>query len=392
MDKVNGSSSNAIVANQPLQMEPLEKEGAESRTNFEIAVHFLLTANGTLVGVLLIVIAAAFHLVATESSNAIFHATAQILSIVFAEFGAVFLTVSLLHFAYDHFIRVQHEEMVLRLFKDAVREEFSEEREAQMLELFKKAVRKELSHRTNLEKIVEAIQDDNDLRRGFGKLGATGMLKFTTDKLSKELSNAHDQIRILKTWFPEEDQLRTGFQDALQRPNVKIELLLCSPDNYSLAVRSRSAHVARKEAIRKIINAFRLIYKVRCQLPDPIGCLNHKDEHCNTKIGLYQGWPGCPVIWCDKRIFLGSYFLGLSSQHAPWIRVKAGSQLATLLDRQFTQFWNDSRTTKFESPEALDEWLKQGHRRRKPKGKKQRQTKPETPVGDISAESTDRRS
>src|SRR5205814_5813581 len=53
-----------------------------------------------------------------------------------------------------------------------------------------------------------------------------------------------------------------------------------------------------------------------------------------VEIGCYDSWPGCPVIWYDRKILMGFYFRGAPSPEWPWVSVKAGSELAIILEDQ----------------------------------------------------------
>jgi hypothetical protein len=307
---------------------------------------FLLRLSGTLAGVLFLVAAAWLH----QNNH-------ELLSIVCAEVAAVLLTVSIIHFAYDLFIRQQ--------YKDEMRSVFQE------------VVRNELCEPANLQAIIEATREDNELIQGFIDHGVEGILYFPSDKLSKQLKGA-GHIRILKTWFPEDNQLQTGFEEALTNRGTRIELLLCDPDYELLRVRSIGARLPADEGARRVVNALESIHRLRCEV-DPKSCFDQKNRDCNTRVGLYKAWPGCPVIWCDDRIFLGYYFFGRSSLRSPWIKVKPESELAKILDRQFASLWKDGRTREFESCEDLGNWLAPRTKPRREKkgwGQKRRSRKP----------------
>ncbi len=79
-------------------------------------------------------------------------------------------------------------------------------------------------------------------------------VRCSSDTLSKQLRGAK-KIRILKTWFPEDNQLQTVFEEALENRNTRIELLLCDPDYELLHVRSRGANVKSEEGRRRVIDA-----------------------------------------------------------------------------------------------------------------------------------------
>ena len=325
MGKLKESPSNEAVGAEEIADSQME---VSQKTVLQKLLLFLLRLSGTLAAFLFLAIAAWLHVI-------IKHPTAELFSIVFAELGAVLLSISILHFAYELFLRRQYEH--------------------EMRLAFKRAVRRELRKPENLRAIVEATREDNERCSSFLDHGVEEILDFSFDKLSKELKGAK-YIRILKTWFPENNQLQTAFEEALENRNTRIELLLCDPDYELLHVRSRGASVKSEEARRRVIDALDSIRKVRCREPDPIGCFDQQDKYCNTRVGLYKAWPGCPVIWCDDRIFLGFYFFGRSSLRSPWIRVKPDSQLAEVLDKQFTLLWKDDRTQEFGS-EALGNWL-----------------------------------
>ena len=358
MNRRRKSLSSAVVAGE--KTADGQKEVSQ-RTFLQRLLFFLVRLSGTL--------ASALFLAAAAWLNQNNH---ELFSIVCAEVGAVLLTVSIIHFAYELFLRQQYKDEMLSAFQDAVRDELCEP--------------------ANLAAIVKATREDNELYSGFLDHGIEGVVRFSSDKLSKQIKSAKE-IRILKTWFPEDNQLLTAFEEALDNRDTKIELLLCHPDYELLRVRSVGAGEEAVEGGRRVISALRSIRRRRCGDSEPKGCFAD-NENCNTKVGLYRAWPGCPVIWCDDRIFIGYYFLGRSSLRSPWIKVKSDSALAKVLDEQFTSLWKDDRTKRFESCEDLKTWLAPRIKRKRPMWgrRKSKKPKPETPASEAPLEGSSDRS
>lgn len=134
------------------------------------------------------------------------------------------------------------------------------------------------------------------------------------------LSDCHDEVIILKTWFPEDHNIARGLKDAMKN-EASIELILCAPESKILGMRSRSAGIAHTQAT----NWIRIGLDVVAQTVS--------DGKFNG-VAFYNAWPGCPVIWADGRTFMGFYFRGHTSPHQPWVEVRPESPLLTLLEEQ----------------------------------------------------------
>lgn len=145
------------------------------------------------------------------------------------------------------------------------------------------------------------------------------------------------KIKVLKTWFPDDDNIKAGIIDALTA-GAEITLLLCEPKSDILAMRSKGAKHKKKhgqDAIDEFIK----------EISD-----NIETYKGSIDIRFYDEWPGVPIIWYDDSIYMGFYLRGKSSPFWPWVEVKKNSDLAHTLEKQFEELWvKSSDKTKIES-------------------------------------------
>lgn len=155
-----------------------------------------------------------------------------------------------------------------------------------------------------------------------GKLGAIGMVGrryLGGDQVRARLQKA-TQITILKTWFPEDGAIESALGVALGN-GASVQLILCEPESEILKKRCEGADVEHAQARRWIIRGLKLVKK-------------HATEDQFDGVAFFEEWPGCPVIWADERPYMGFYFRGGTSPNFPWIEIRAGSRLATILENQ----------------------------------------------------------
>lgn len=177
-----------------------------------------------------------------------------------------------------------------------------------------------------------------------------GMKRLHTDlrpAKQEEMFALAKDIRVLKTWFPDHDDIKKGVLRALDENKARLTLLLCDPFSKTLSTRSTGADHGENHGRDEIIDSLKLISR-RIQLGKG-----------SIELKLYDEWPGVPLMWCDKTLFMGFYLRGKSSPYWPWIEVKADSTLYNELEKQFSELWE--KTTKvyrtYEELHALiEEW------------------------------------
>lgn len=191
---------------------------------------------------------------------------------------------------------------------------------------------------------------DKELK--FSALGMDGIHEYLTDENLQERLKASQDIRVLKTWFPESMQIAQGLigdKGAIAK-KANVQLLLCKPRSVILRQRSLGADRPDWWGAFTVYEAVRMVYNQLLKTPNPA-----------VRIALYDSWPGCPVIWYDDSILMGFYFRGKSSPAWPWISVRKGSELAEILEAQFNELWEDSNgdldTEHLDSPEQMKSWL-----------------------------------
>lgn len=165
----------------------------------------------------------------------------------------------------------------------------------------------------------------------------------------KKILTKAKKIRVLKTWFPDHPNIREGVLEALEQNNAKLILLLCNPFSKILSQRSCGANELKHHGRDAIINSVDLI---RQRIQAGKGSIELK---------LYDEWPGVPLIWCDRRLFMGFYLRGKSSPFWPWIEIKVPSECNEDLEKQFEELWEKAGAI-YSTPEDLqslvDGWKK----------------------------------
>jgi len=295
----------------------------KSHISLENLISKLLGGFGTAVGGVFLLIAVVIHLLERFS-------LAELAAIVLAELGAVIIALSLLHIAYERIVREQHKEDILTSLKAVVEDELKEPR--------------------NLKVFVESVMDidrrkEHEAYLGFVKLGMNAAYYLDETDIKTRLAKS-DNIKVLKTWFPETEVLEDGLREALENNNASIKLLLSHPKSDILRERSHSAGEERGHGHDKVIRAIQRLHN-----------WISKTGKGKVEIGLYYGWPGCPVIWHGENAIMGFYFWGNSSPHWPWVEVEPDTILDKILNKQFDSLWNDSRTEKLVGVKELGVWL-----------------------------------
>lgn len=200
---------------------------------------------------------------------------------------------------------------------------------------------------------IFVYREDKD----FDEFRALGMMKaqrrLKDDDLQARLASSKS-IRVLKTWFPETEEIKIGLGQAIKGQGATVELLLCKPGSILLRQRSLGAHKNEGSGSFKVYEAVEDVHRWLTETPGI--------EAKNVQIAIYDSWPGCPVIWYDKKILMGFYFRRAPSPAWPWITVETGSTLATILKDQFDDLWKHSDTRHLDSPEEMEKWLEENKR------------------------------
>lgn len=257
---------------------------------------------GISLGIALLAIAAIFHILWPSVL------VLDLIAIVAAEMGAVLLTLSLLHMAYENLLREEHREDVLRSLEAVVEQEFQDPKN---LNVFIRGARSDYA---NYESFLNV-----GIRRVHYPIG--------NDEWCNRLGSARS-IRVLKTWFPEFVQLEDGLRDAIVQQNAHVELLLCHPDSTLLETRSIGAGEAPELGSQKNLRALKLMNRF---------C---RDGQGSFEVGLFDHWPGVPIICYDATTLIGFYFRDVTSPHSPCLEIERDSNLAGIIDSQFKSVWN----------------------------------------------------
>jgi hypothetical protein len=123
---------------------------------------------------------------------------------------------------------------------------------------------------------------------------------------------------------------------------------LCKPDSILLQQRSSTALKGKYQGSNVVYHAIENILK-----------WVHASSELRVEIGVYDSWPGCPVIWYDDKILMGFYFRRAPSPEWPWVSVTKGKEMARILDEQFRDLWFDEHTRLLKTRKDLKEWLKE---------------------------------
>jgi gas vesicle protein len=174
----------------------------------------------------------------------------------------------------------------------------------------------------------------------------------TDDNLRPRLAKAR-KIKVLKTWFPESVQIEDGLISAIKQ-GATVELLLCKPESKILKERCKSA--GAEDCYTWVYRAVKKVYESMIE-----------KGNRNINIVLYDSWPGCPVIWCDKETLMGFYFRGKSSPRWPWVSVKADTPLAITLDEQYNELKSLPENVRLDSSDKMAKWLADNKKWEKPK-------------------------
>ncbi len=189
---------------------------------------------------------------------------------------------------------------------------------------------------------------------------ALGMLRvidpLSDAALRRRLANARE-VKVLKTWFPESRTIEEGLEGAMQKRGTKITLLLAHPDSKMLAQRAESANEPKDEGAAKVERALDRVIRWSGDRVD-----------VDVTVGLYDSWPGCPVIWYDNKVLMGFYFRGRASPRWPWVEVKANSNLDRILKSQLDSLWTLENTLILSDTTEIAQWLDSRVRAKASKG------------------------
>lgn len=213
-----------------------------------------------------------------------------------------------------------------------------------------------VSRLVNLSFSLTDAQKDTALGRyeTFSKLGMMLVHDPLSDFEVRDRLAKSKRIQVLKTWFPENADIEVGLQHALTNNGASVKLLMAHPDSRMLSVRSVGAGESADHGALTVMRLLRHIDGWVSQ-----------GKKGKFEICLYDGWPGCPVIWYDRNILMGFYFVGKASSCWPWVEVKHNSKLAKILNEQFELLWKDEG--KIDTCQKLRDWLDR-HARRTPPG------------------------
>lgn len=261
------------------------------------------------------------------------------MAIISAEFGAVLLSIRYLHLIYEDYLREEYQMEFAKSIRQVLKDEF---RNTENSRVFIEEARKIF---------IEAGNRDLESYLSFQRIGIKAIYeRLSTDEVGKRLKRAK-KIDVMKTWFPDHPDIEAGLREAMRKPDVEVRLLLSHPDSPLLRQRSIGAGHDRdpEHGSRQVEQTLLNIY-------------NWASDGAPGKfeIGLYQDWPGCPIIWYGEDILrhalLGFYLRGKSSPFWPWIEIEAKSNLDNILRQQFDDLWK--KTPKITNSEELVLWLK----------------------------------
>lgn len=167
--------------------------------------------------------------------------------------------------------------------------------------------------------------------------------------LAKQIENSN-YIKILKTFFPESNDLKEGLKKCLRKQG-RVELYLLQPESSILALRSqcgdRSSRLLHENyGKEKVIEAVNIMYN----------CI-FEDKKGEGKVVLYDYWPGSPLIMIGKTIFVGSYLIGKFSPSWPWMQVETGSDFYSDLLNQFKIIETEGHCIVLEKKEDYEAFL-----------------------------------
>lgn len=164
------------------------------------------------------------------------------------------------------------------------------------------------------------------------------LTEFNPEKQGELLSNAKE-IKVLKTWFPDHDKIKTGILDAIKN-KAEAKLLLCKPNSNILKIRSEGSGNIKNHGHDEIISFIKSVSQI------------NQTNGLNLQIRFYDEWPGAPLIWIDKNLYMGFYFRNMSSPFWPWIKVRKDSKMDKILNEQFNELWLKANSSTGDS--ALD--------------------------------------
>lgn len=156
-------------------------------------------------------------------------------------------------------------------------------------------------------------------------MGIMGRRFLTGEEVLKRIQEAKELV-IVKTWFPEKDEIADALKIALDR-GARVKLILCKPDSKILESRCEGAGFKLTAATKWISKGIDIVQK-HAKYPEPL-------KH----VRLHDRWPGCPVITADERIYMGFYFRGNTSPNFPWLEIRKRSTLAEYLKSQEDELW-----------------------------------------------------
>lgn len=177
----------------------------------------------------------------------------------------------------------------------------------------------------------------------FAEWGMINLRKFHhSPDMERFLSSCTKDVTVLKTWFPEDNDIARGLEKAVTN-GARVQLILCHPKVPILGQRSRSTDHEHQIAAKWIYRGLEVVSTKASR------------EKFNG-VFLYDAWPGCPVILADGRMFMGFYFWGYTSPTQPWVEVKANSDLWNVLTAQLEKLRTAASVT-LKDLDALGRWM-----------------------------------
>jgi hypothetical protein len=212
---------------------------------------------------------------------------------LFSEIGAVFVGVGIIHLVYEKFARAENLEFIRETIKKA---------------------------------LWEGLQED----KGIANLGIKKVMPSLNHRdLGNLLQESKEEIKILKTWFPEDAYVLDGLKHAVAK-GIKVHFYLCNPMSALLEARCIGANWTLSQAALQIHDAISLMFEDIASTNPP--------EPARVTVTLYDAWPGVPVILCDEQLYVGFYMRGGQSPEWPWIVVDPESTFGKKLKDQFKSF------------------------------------------------------
>jgi hypothetical protein len=179
--------------------------------------------------------------------------------------------------------------------------------------------------------------------------------QWSHERILRALAKAPETatVRILQTWFPEEDfidRLAQLYTDHGKRFHLRILLMSCDPSgvNDVLAARVRLRWIERSKAAADIIQTRDGLFRLKDNVEIALRRLTQEDSRLETvdlKVKFYDFMPFGPIYRIgDEVMFVGFYLNHASSAYGPMmeVRKKRSPQVWQIFESNFNNGWNDA--------------------------------------------------